>query len=448
MPVLHRTLQALDPFRADGGPGGLSETERVFFRTSLLLLGLLAALGVLSLVARHFGIGQVPYTFQLATAGYDLVTNSGFLGIALCYNRLRTPMRDQAVVVALGLVLEAILWMLRPASWGTMGSLMGLGLGLGLAAALGLAFQALAGAPELRLRARGYLAVALFLMLFPPVTLWAHFVVVELNPQVYDLFAYQVDGLPGFQPAFAVGAFLGTRPVLLSLALLVYNELPLLLVLALFLALDHPDRTYNNVIATFAGMGLAGFLLYNLYPAVGLGVLCPESFPHGPPPTFSGEPYLLELGGTRNCMPSLHMSWILCLFFAVCRIRRRVLLAALTAVGFTVLSTLYLGHYGIDLVAAFPLALVFQERTARRTPTNARERRAALLGGLTLLGLTLVGLRAFHPWLVAAPALTLGAEAGILLTCLVLEDRMARATLAGPNPGSAPDRPQTCPSPV
>ncbi len=448
MSALHQTLQALDPFRPGQDLGDLSDTERALFRTSLALLGLLTGLGGLSLVASHFGIGRVPYTFQLATAGYDLITNSGFLGIALCYNRLRTSMRDQAVVVGLGLTFEALLWMLRPASWGLTGSLMGLGLGVGLAGALGLAAQALLGPPEVRLRARGYLAMAVFLILFPPVTLWAHFVVVEWNPQVYDLFAFQVDGLPGFQPAFAVGAFLGSHPVLLSLALLVYNQLPLLLVLALFLVLDHPDRTYNNVIASFAGMGLAGFLLYNVYPAVGLGVLCPESFPQGPPPAFPGEPFLLQLGGTRNCMPSLHMSWILCLFFAVFRIRRWVLMTALTAVGFTVLSTLYLGHYGIDLVAAFPLALVFQERTARRTPSNARARRDALLGSLGLLGLALISLRWFHPWLVALPALTLCAEAGILATCLVLEDRMARATLASPAPRPAQDRPAPYPAAV
>jgi len=231
-----------------------------------------------------------------------------------------------------------------------------------------------------------------------------------------------------------VGAFLGTRPVLLSLALLVYNELPLLLVLALFLALDHPDRTYNNVIATFAGMGLAGFLLYNLYPAVGLGVLCPESFPHGPPPTFSGEPY-----GTRNCMPSLHMSWILCLAFAVFRMGPRVRAAALVVVGFTILSTLYLGHYWIDLVAAFPLALSFQALTASGLSWKAPARSQALAGGLGMLGVALASLRWLHPWVVACPALTLGAQAGIILGSLLLEHRLARAALGGPrNPARNP----------
>jgi hypothetical protein len=446
MSSLCRAVLNLDPFRPDRAPEGLSQTERRFFRTSLALLLLLAGLGIVSQVAQHYGLGRVPYSFHLATAGFDLITNSGFLGIALCYNRLRTSTWDQAAIVALGLSFESVLWMLRPADWGLAGRLMGLGLGLGLAATVGLAAQALAGEPGLRLRARGYLAIAVFLMLFPAVTLWAHFVVMEWNPQVYDLFAFQVDGLPGFQPSFAVGAFLGAHPLLLSLALLVYNELPLLLILAVFQVIDHADRAYNNVIASFAGMGLAGFLLYNLYPAVGLGVLCPESFPQGPTPDFPGEPFLLDLQGPRNCMPSLHMSWILCIFFAVFRIRRAVLVAALGVVGFTVLSTLYLGHYWIDLVAAFPLALVFQERTAHRTMTNGPARRAALLGGLSLLGLTLASLRWFHPWLVASPALTLTAEAGIILTCLALERRMARATLAGHVSRPAETKPQACPA--
>ena len=429
MSTLSRLFSRLDLFRPTAVPDGLSDTERLFFRTSQVLCVLLAVMGLVSLVAQRYGFGRVPYSFHLQTAGFDLITNSGFLGIALCYNRLRTSIWDQGLVMGLGLTFEAVLWLNRPEGWGTAGNLMSVGLGLGLAAALGLALQAVAGEPERRLRARGYLAIAVFLMLFPSVTLWAHFLVVEWNPQVYDLFAFQVDGLPGFQPSFAVGAFLGGNPTLLGLALLTYNELPLLLILAIFLVLDHPQRTYNNVIASFAGMGLAGFLLYNVYPAVGLKVLCPEDFPLGPTPVFLGHPQLLLLEGTRNCMPSLHMSWILCIFFAVHRIRREVLGAALAVVTLTMLSTLYLGHYWIDLVAAFPLALVFQERTARRTPSNLRARRHALLGGLALLGLALASLRWFHPWLVASPPATLAAEAGVILSCLALERRMARATL-------------------
>lgn len=410
----------------------MSRPERALFRTSLLWLVLLAGLGVVSQLAQLWGLGRVDSHFSLSTAGFDLITNSGFLGIFLCYGRLRTGWRDQSVLVALGLLFEGILWSLRPPSWGLAGSLLTVGLGLGSAAALGLAVHSAIGGPEVRFRARGYLVLAGFMMLFPHVTLWAHFAVIDWNPQVYDLFAYQVDGLAGFQPAFAVGALLEASPVLLSLAMLVYNELPLLLFLALFLVLDHPERSYNNVISSFAGMGLAGFLLYNLYPASGLVVLFPETFPQGPAPPWDGVPHLLTLPGTRNCMPSLHMSWILCLAFAVFRIGSRVRAAALVMVVFTVLSTLYLGHYWIDLVAAFPLALSFQALTANRLSWNAPARRQALLAGLGMLGLFLVSLRWFHPWVVAFPALTMAAQAGILLGSLLLEHRLARAALNGP----------------
>jgi hypothetical protein len=434
MSGLPRWLRRAQPFRPGPLPDGLSPAERVFFRTSLTWLILLVALGVVSQVAQHWGLGRVESHFSLSTAGFDLITNSGFLGIFLCYGRLRTEWRDQAWVVALGLLFEAILWSLRPPNWNLADRLLTMGLGLGSAAALGLAMQAVLGSPQVRKRARGYLILAVFMMLFPHVTLWAHFAVVDWNPQVYDLFAYQVDGLAGFQPSFAVGALLERSPLLLSLAMLVYNELPLLLFLALFLSLDHPERTYNQVISSFAGMGLAGFLLYNLYPASGLVILFPENFPQGPAPPWDGPPHLLELPGTRNCMPSLHMSWILCLTFAVFRMGRRVRMAALVAVCFTVLSTLYLGHYWIDLVAAFPLALSFQALTANRLSWKSPARRQALTGGLGMLGVFLVSLRWFHPWVVACPGLTLGAQAGIILTALFLEHRLARAALAGPQP--------------
>lgn len=432
MPLVSRLIATLDLFRPTGAPGDLSESERRIFRTCEVLLFLLLALGAVSMVSQHYGLGRTPYSFRFDSAGFDLITNAGFMGIALCYARLRPPLWEQVLVGVLGIAFEAILWLNRPPSWGVSGSLMGVGIGLGLAGSVGLAIHALWGDPGRRLRARGYLAIAFFMMLFPTVTLWAHFVVMEWNPQVFDLFAFEIDGLPGFQPSFAVGALLRDSPILLSLALLIYNELPLLLILAIFQVMDHPERSYNNVIGSFAGMGLAGFLLYNLYPAVGLGVLCPDVFPQGPTPVFHGTPTLLTLYGPRNCMPSLHMSWILCLFFAVFRINRTVLVAALACVFFTVLSTLYLGHYWIDLVAAFPLALLFQERTARSTPANGPARRAALVGSVALLALSLCSLRWAHPWLVASPAATLAAEAGVILTCLALERNLARATLAEP----------------
>lgn len=419
-----------DLFRPGATPDGLSDNERQIFRTAQALFALLCVMGVVSLVAQHYGIGKTPYQFRLNSVGFDLITNSGFLGIGLMYARLRPPIAEQIAIAVFGVGLEAFFWSQHPASWGVWGNMMTLGIGLGLAGAAGICANLWAADPARRLRARGYLMVALFMMMFPTVTLWAHFVVMEWNPQVYDLYAFQLDGLAGFQPSFAVGRLLTDSPVLLGLALLVYNELPLLLVLAIFLVMDHPERSYNNVIGSFAFMGLAGFLLYNLYPAVGLGILCDGSFPQGPTPEFPGEPRLLELWGPRNCMPSLHMSWILCLFFGVFRISRAVLATALVSVGFTVLSTLYLGHYLIDLVAAFPLALVFQERTTRSTQHNGPARRAALAGGLALLALIYYALRIGHPTLVAFPALALGGQLFVILTALTLERNLARATLA------------------
>lgn len=423
-------LERLDLFRPGAAPDGLSDNERQVFRTCYVLFLLLCGMGVVSLVAQHYGIGKTPYQFRLNSVGFDLITNSGFLGIGLMYARLRTGLAEQVAIAVLGVGLEAFLWSQHPPSWGVWGNMMTIGIGLGLAGAVGICANLWAADPARRLRARGYLMVALFMMLFPTVTLWAHFVVMEWNPQVYDLYAFQLDGLPGFQPSFAVGRLLTDSPVLLGLALLIYNELPLLLVLAIFQVIDHPERAYNNVIGSFACMGLAGFLLYNLYPAVGLGILCDSTFPQGPTPEFPGEPRLLELWGPRNCMPSLHMSWILCLFFGVFRISRPVLAAALVSVGFTVLSTLYLGHYLIDLVAAFPLALVFQERTTRATVHNGPARRAALVGGLALLALVYYALRIGHATVVAFPPLALGGQAFIVVASLILERNLARATLA------------------
>lgn len=52
-------LRRVDPFRPGPLPDGLSQGERAFFRTSLTWLVLLVALGVVSQVAQHWGLGRV-----------------------------------------------------------------------------------------------------------------------------------------------------------------------------------------------------------------------------------------------------------------------------------------------------------------------------------------------------------------------------------------------------
>ncbi|HXE73340.1 MAG TPA: phosphatase PAP2 family protein, partial [Candidatus Nitrosotenuis sp.] len=374
----------------------LSEAEKTTFATARLLTGLIFVLFIVSLVAKYgFKVGNWYYGYNLSTVGYDMICNSGMIAIALCYARLRPPLAEQGLFVALVLGLEGGLMAIRPGNWDLWASLRGVGIGIGLAAFIGLLVRWWRSQGPERQRAAGFLAIALFLMLFPNVTIWAHYVVIENTPWLYDEMAYQIDGLMGFQPSFAVADYLDRNSLLLGLALMAYEQLPLMLVGTILLCTYYPQRSYNNVLCAFAFMGLAGFFLYFLYPAVGVQVMFGDDFPSSPPPALAGVALPIAATGPypRNCMPSLHMAWILTLFFAVCRLSRTTWVLGAAAVLLTMLSTLYVGHYWIDLVAAFPLALAFMGLTARRTPANGPSRRRALWGGLALLALTLGALR-------------------------------------------------------
>lgn len=402
-----------------------------FYASCRVVCIIALALGIIGEIAQHFGFGRTGYKFELSQVGYDMFVTSGFLCVALCYNRLATSLKEQGIVAALCVMAELFLYYVRPESWSVWDRFECIGIGIGAVSFAAIVFHAVFGDAERRHAARGYLWTAGFLTVFSSVTLWGHFMVLELTPKLYDLYAIEIDSLWGCLPGLAVARFFYSNIFLFGITELIYMQLPLILMVAVFVACDNPDKCYNSVIASFTGMGVAGFFLYHIYPAVGLGYLT-DNFPWcNPAELFGTVPYLVEKWGIRNCLPSLHLAWILCMYFGVKRISAKVKYIALAFVIITALATLMMCHYVIDLVASFPLVLAFQAITARHTQGSGKTRLVVLLIACFVLFGGLFLLRFGHSYVVACPAAAIFGQISVVVLCVWLEGVLARDVMSG-----------------
>jgi hypothetical protein len=136
----------------------------------------------------------------------------------------------------------------------------------------------------------------------------------------------------------------------------------------------------------FLGTGPVGVLFYNLFPALGPVHLFLQDFPWHPLATRNVSRLFVEqvaLHGAPNAIPSLHMAWVLLAWWysrGLSLVERSITFAVAL---FTVLATLGTGeHYFIDLVVAFPFALLMESLCSFSVPWKDKFRAAAYIGGL------------------------------------------------------------------
>jgi hypothetical protein len=91
----------------------------------------------------------------------------------------------------------------------------------------------------------------------------------------------------------------------------------------------------------------------------------------------------LAIPGAPNAIPSLHMAWVLLVWWYSRGLSWWERLVAFAFVFFTVLATMGTGeHYFVDLVVAFPFALLIEALCAFELPLSDGKRLAALAVGL------------------------------------------------------------------
>jgi PAP2 superfamily len=248
--------------------------------------------------------------------------------------------------------------------------------------------------------------------LFPP--LWSICTTFALGlsasalPVTLDRYLYAADGGFGFQPAFAGARLLLANPWLLHTCAVCYFNLPVGMTLV-YLALRKEGAAEAKRFVRFAvWLGIAGFALYFLCPAVGPGWAFAGDFPYRTPkaamiPVTMGT-------AARNCMPSLHTAWILCLVWSRPALSRWWRAALWAFSGFTLLYALSAGgHYLVDLIVAAPFT------RAVRTALDGRWRSPMLLHNAAMVGLWLVLLRFGTPLLTGSRLVLYALAAGTLL---------------------------------
>jgi hypothetical protein len=227
----------------------------------------------------------------------------------------------------------------------------------------------------------------------------------KLHPKTFDLFLYSFDSSLRVQISFLTGQFLLKNLWLRTASLAIYISLPLPLALVYASQLRRQKGKALAVMIAFLATGPIGVLCYNMLPACGPVHLFGSAFPWSPLSTAEAMqlnivPVIME--GARNAIPSLHMTWVLLVWWNSRGLSRWVRVVAMIYVALTVLATLGTGeHYFIDLVVAFPFSLAVQALSSYSIPTSHRDRRVAFVFGTfaTLIWLALLSFNTKIFWI-------------------------------------------------
>jgi hypothetical protein len=252
-----------------------------------------------------------------------------------------------------------------------------------------------------------------------------------LHPKTFDLFLYSVDSSLRVQFSFLLGQMFARYQWFRFAGLLFYIALPLPLALVYAAHLRLKSKNAFPIMLAFLVTGPMGVLFYNMVPATGPVHIFGQGFPWHPLSTSQAMHLVLEaipIKGPRNAIPSLHMAWVLLVWWNSRGLSRWIRVIALAFVIFTVMATLGTGeHYFVDLVVAFPFALMVQALCLYPLPFKSGSRRAAFLLG-TFASLAWMALISFAtPFFWISPAIPWAMVIATISVSSVLMHRMQNA---------------------
>jgi hypothetical protein len=250
------------------------------------------------------------------------------------------------------------------------------------------------------------------------------FLTVGKSSTTYDVYLYYVDRSFGFSPSILVCRWVSSVPHLDQFFFGIYMALSLAMGICFSAYIGRGARpSWKIVVALFAAATI-GVLSYNLLPACGpLMLLGTRDFLHGDAfAAFTGSrPAVVSLAlrYPRNAMPSLHMTWALILLWISRGLRRGRWLAAIFAF-LTAVATLSTGeHYLVDLVVAFPFALVIWSMCVGDVPLSHPRRTLTIAAGTLTFVAWIVVIRfapgAFYASLVIPWLTSIATVAGTLI---------------------------------
>jgi hypothetical protein len=271
----------------------------------------------------------------------------------------------------------------------------------------------------------------------------------RLHPRTLDLYLYSFEGSLGTQLSFQLGRMFARFPWFRVANLLFYIAVPVPMVVAYAGQLRRKKSAALPVILAILISGPLGILFFNLFPAGGPLNVFGGAFPWRPlsmadTPRLFLEP--IRIGGWRNAIPSLHMTWTMLAWWNARGLARGTRLLILVFLAFTVTSTMGTGeHWFVDLVVAVPFALMIQALANYVVPLRDRRRWLPFAGGA---GMTLgwLALLRFVPrlWWVAPIVLPWTLVVATVAVCLYLERTLSAEAASE----AATESPEKLPAPV
>jgi hypothetical protein len=253
-------------------------------------------------------------------------------------------------------------------------------------------------------------------LLFPPFwSIGSTFVLgiqASMLPVTIDRYLYAVDGTFGIQASFWGARFLLANHWLLHACAVCYFNLPIgMTVVYLLLQKYRSEEEAHRFIQFAICLAIAGTTLYVACPAIGPGGAFHADFPYHVP-VASVIPVRMPLSA-RNCMPSMHTAWILCLLWSAPPLGRWFKAILWTFAGLTLLYALSAGgHYLVDLIVAVPFTL------AVRAAFRSEWKSPGFVVNAAIVAIWFVALRFGVGMFLASPAVPYGLSALTLLAPL------------------------------
>lgn len=274
-----------------------------------------------------------------------------------------------------------------------------------------------------------HLTTTLLICTFLPLLIFISQLFIVLSAKLYpftnDHLLYAVDHTFGLNISFLIGQFFTQLPIVIRLlCIFIYISLPIAWACT-YIKCHYINRHLAiQFVTEFLTIGTLGTLLYALTPACGTFCAFGDAWPWHPPSatTLLISPISLSIHNIdyyfpRNCLPSLHTAWMLCLYryWQPSRAIAKFFIGSWMLLGFV--AVIAIGHhYFIDMVMGAIFASFVQALCANFLPFFAKRRYAALLASLGLyvmwmilikFGLAFLQLSIFMPWLLTISAITI-----------------------------------------
>ncbi len=392
--------------------------ERFSVRVALTALVLTATLG---LVASSYFEGEaIGSMFLWASMG----------SLAILHLRLRPKWQEVILLFAgTGLLTAIAIFVFRAPLYYKLPFTF-----LGLTSLAALAMRAIwADGDERRLLIWGFVPGILFVgfgWLAPLILAYGQ----VKEPRVLDLYLYSFDCSLRFQPSFLMGRAFERFSWLKQASIFCYLGLPVPILLVYSDQLVRIRKRALTIMLAVLYCAPIGAIFYTLFPAMGPAHIFKTDFPTHTLTIEQARNLFLEpviASGYRNAMPSLHMSWMLLVWWYSRGLRWWSRGIILTFVILTVSATLGTGeHYLIDLVVAFPFTVMLQGLFAFSLPWKNGQRLFSIFSGLVVTLAWLWLLRFAPKFFWISPVISWFLAVATVLGFVLQQRRLARAVEA------------------